>query len=285
MIVYKCTCRINGKVYIGITKNPIETRMAQHKSKANRGSRLKFHLALLKYGFENFDWECIHTTDNLGELFDREKYFIALFQSNGSMGYNMTDGGEIPNAMIGSENPMFGKTHSESVKNVIRDKMIGVSWEERLGVDASNKAKLKLINAHVGRKNTEETINKMIENSFWKNNGHLVLGENNPNFGHHWDESKKDKVRGENNGMFGIRRTGSLNGMFGKNHSEEAKALMSKSRSGTNNPRYRPIDCLDLAISIYNETGSIGKAARATGENYNKIKREFILNGIINKEP
>lgn len=283
MIVYKCTCLDNGKVYVGITTNPLSQRMAAHKSSAKRGSKLLFHLAINKHGFDRFYWEIIYEAQTMDELFEKEKFFISFYSSHGTRGYNMTDGGEVPNAMIGSKNGMFGKTHSDEVKAILREARLGISWENRYGVELANEIKIKLANSHRGRKNTEDTLAKMRESSYWKDNGHLILGENNPNFGHHWDESKKDKVRGEKNGMFGVRRIGSLNSMFGKNHSEEAKALMSKSNSGTNNPRYRKIDCLDLAISVFNETGSIGVAARAVGENYNKIKREFILNGIISK--
>lgn len=283
MIVYKCTCLHNDKIYIGVTTNTLRQRISHHKSSARRGSKLLFHSALRKHGFDNFHWEIIYEASTISELFDKEKYFISSYSSHGTCGYNMTDGGETPSAMFGENNGMFGKTHSEEVKAMLRASVLGISWEERYGVEFANEIKIKLANSHRGRKNTKETLAKMSENSYWKNNGHLIVGDKNPNFGHYWDESKKEKIRGEKNGMFGVRRVGSLNSMFGKKHSEEARLKMSESRSGVKNPRYRPIDCLDLAIQIFNETGSISKAAKHVGENYNKIKREFILNGIITK--
>lgn len=284
MIVYKCTCLDNGKIYVGVTVNPLSQRISHHKSSARRGSKLLFHLAINKHGFDRFVWEIIYEAQTIDELFEKEKFFISLYSSHGSCGYNMTDGGEVPNAMFGSKNGMFGKTHSDEVKEKLREIRLGISWEDQYGVELASEIKIKLANSHRGRRNTEETLAKMSANSYWKDNGHLIEGDNNPNFGHYWDESKKDKIRGEKNGMFGVHRTGSLNGMFGKKHTEESKAQMSESRAGINNPRYRPIDCLDLAISVFKETNSIARAAKAVGENYNKIKREFILNGIISKD-
>lgn len=37
MIVYKITNNLNGKVYIGLTLNPLDLRWNQHKGFARRG--------------------------------------------------------------------------------------------------------------------------------------------------------------------------------------------------------------------------------------------------------
>ena len=56
MIIYKVTNLINGKIYIGQSINTLEYRKSQHEreAKCNKRKTIYFHLALLKYGFENF---------------------------------------------------------------------------------------------------------------------------------------------------------------------------------------------------------------------------------------
>ena len=59
MIVYKCTCLLDDRVYIGITIKSLGIRKSHHLSKARRGSKLFFHKELVRLGFDNFTWEVI----------------------------------------------------------------------------------------------------------------------------------------------------------------------------------------------------------------------------------
>ena len=284
MIVYKCTCNINNKVYIGITINSLSKRITQHKSRTKNNSTLQFHSALRKHGFENFSWEVLYETDSLEELFTLEMYFISHYNSYGEKGYNSTPGGEVPEPMKGDKNGMFGKQHTEEVRQLLRDLHKDKSWEEQFGVERANEIKQKLSSSHKGRKNSEETIEKMRKNSYWKNKGNLITGENNPNFGHKWNEIKRDRLRGENNGMFGIHRRGEENGMYNKKHTDSSKNLMSLKQTARGNGNYRKIDNIEEIILLFNQTQSIGKIAKLIGENYNKVKRELIIEGIITKD-
>lgn len=99
--IYKFTNKLNQKVYIGQTNN-IENRKRNHKSesfnpKAN-GYNLPFHIAIRKYGWENFDFEILEEISdnfNIDYVNEREIYFIKKYDSQvkANKGYNVTLGG------------------------------------------------------------------------------------------------------------------------------------------------------------------------------------------------
>lgn len=45
-------------------------------AKHHRDSSKKFHKAIRKHGWENFDWEILYETDNIQDLNEKEVYFI-----------------------------------------------------------------------------------------------------------------------------------------------------------------------------------------------------------------
>lgn len=94
MLVYKATSKTTKKVYIGITTNTLEYRMSQHKRAADEGKTYHFYNAIRKYGFDDFIFEVIEDNiNNIEDLYDREKYWIAYYNSYEN-GYNSTRGGE-----------------------------------------------------------------------------------------------------------------------------------------------------------------------------------------------
>lgn len=90
--IYKATNKINGKVYIGKTKN-FKKRKYDHIKK-DVDNHLIFHKALKKYGDINFNWEIIDWADTKEEINELEKYYIKKFNSFKPNGYNMTKGGD-----------------------------------------------------------------------------------------------------------------------------------------------------------------------------------------------
>lgn len=94
-IIYKCTCKINGKMYIGKTYN-FEKRKREHI--CDMGNGIPFHKALCKYGLENFTWEIIDHAKSDADARDKEVYWIkelnTCIHSKNSNGYNITVGGE-----------------------------------------------------------------------------------------------------------------------------------------------------------------------------------------------
>lgn len=96
MIIYKVTNRINGKVYIGQTKNSMEARWKRHCAdsvcwwKEGRG---KLQRAIHAYGRENFTVEQIDVAADKEEANAKEIYWIAQYDSVEN-GYNSSLGGK-----------------------------------------------------------------------------------------------------------------------------------------------------------------------------------------------
>lgn len=99
--IYKVTNNINGKVYIGKTKQDVKKRFLQHKNEAkNEAKNLiknkPFHKALQQYGYKNFEFNIIEEIPD-DFLEEREiywiKYYNSYIYSKNSNGYNATRGG------------------------------------------------------------------------------------------------------------------------------------------------------------------------------------------------
>ena len=105
MLIYRVTNTVNGKVYIGKWSHPtVDHRWRLHKSAAKSGSPYYFHRAIRKYGPDIFKVEVIDRAMTAEELSEKEKFYIASYQSNSpEKGYNMTLGGEGHNGYVPSE--------------------------------------------------------------------------------------------------------------------------------------------------------------------------------------
>ena len=97
-IIYKATNRYNGYIYIGQTRTTLARRVQRHFRDAKSDSNL-FHLALLQYGKEGFEWETLDEFSGTKEevihaLNVAEEYHILKNKSMlGDKGYNATQGG------------------------------------------------------------------------------------------------------------------------------------------------------------------------------------------------
>lgn len=135
--IYKITNTVNGKVYIGQSID-IERRHHEHNVKLNNNNHHNSYLqnSWNKYGESKFSHEIIEKCD-VSQLNDREEYWISKYDSfNNNLGYNLTSGGgqgtkvsditkkKLSDQRIGKftgeDNPFFGKTHSEELKERVR---------------------------------------------------------------------------------------------------------------------------------------------------------------------
>jgi group I intron endonuclease len=99
--IYKLTNKINNKVYIGQSVHP-EKRLWEHENRAkNNTDNYPIHMAINKYGIENFDFEIIEWTSDYD---NRESYYIKEYNSIAPNGYNILEGGHSP-IMIGEDHP------------------------------------------------------------------------------------------------------------------------------------------------------------------------------------
>lgn len=106
--IYKITNLINNKVYIGQTVHP-NKRWWEHQQRAKTHyDAYPIHLAINKYGAENFSFEILEWTDQYD---DEEARFIKEYNSISPNGYNLIEGGHSP--------IMFGENHP---RNTISNK-------------------------------------------------------------------------------------------------------------------------------------------------------------------
>lgn len=91
MLIYKITNKINGKRYIGQTKQTLELRFKGHVRNAKNKVNRYLYDAMNKYGYPNFFIEIIE--NNVINVDAREKFWIKELDTFFPNGYNMTCGG------------------------------------------------------------------------------------------------------------------------------------------------------------------------------------------------
>lgn len=93
-IVYKITNKTTGRGYIGQTVRTIEQRWKAHCSSVRQGSKFRFHSAIRKYGYDDWDFEVLEENDDIQYIRQREIELIEQheYQTKG-VGYNAKPGG------------------------------------------------------------------------------------------------------------------------------------------------------------------------------------------------
>lgn len=129
-VIYKITNKINGKVYIGKTKNSIKARWASHVHAAKRPDT-KIGRAIAKYGKDSFTVEEICTCIDLESLNKSEIHLIEFFKSTENpIGYNIAIGGDKP-----CNSPDIGKRISKATTGrTAHNKGKRMSEEQRLNL-------------------------------------------------------------------------------------------------------------------------------------------------------
>lgn len=113
--IYKITNTCNDKVYIGQTWQKLSQRFNEHKSHC---TSIKLKNAMNKYGKDKFQIVFL-TLAHTQEMADHwEMHFIERYNSINN-GYNIKSGGshgkhspETIAKLSGTNNPMFGRTHT-----------------------------------------------------------------------------------------------------------------------------------------------------------------------------
>lgn len=133
-IIYKHTCCVNGKSYIGLTVD-LERRTKEHQLKWSTCKA--FHRAITKHGWDAFVTEVLYVCDDIQTARFREEQAIAEYGTMVPHGYNLTSGGEhgrLTDATKQRMSEYFTKTRSDpAYKEACRQK--------RLGVQHTNKRK------------------------------------------------------------------------------------------------------------------------------------------------
>lgn len=117
-IIYKITCKVNNKVYIGQTIRTMESRFERHLREAEKSEnpKIKFQRAIKKYGKENFIVEKIDEGFSQEDLNDKEKYWINKYNSIEN-GYNTALGGEGGNTYAGLDGKRMNEIKAKISKS------------------------------------------------------------------------------------------------------------------------------------------------------------------------
>lgn len=235
-LIYKCTNRVNGKVYIGQTVNTLEYRRKKHLENA-RVMRYDFYFyrALNKYGYKNFTWEVIDYAESRDELNMREvKYIKELRTTESKFGYNISSGGSNGNNFLGKS-----EKEKEEIRKKISDKRksyyksnkhwnSGLHWNEEVKNKISKgnlkrekdsfETRLKKSLSHKGRLLSQETKTKIslsnrgrTRTTECRSRMSIRMKGNNNCIGRVLSDETKNKIRlshkgkgiGINNGMYG----------------------------------------------------------------------------------
>lgn len=115
--IYKITNLINKKIYIGQTRRPIQRRWHEHLTTKDN---CPIHIAIQKYGIDNFKIEIIEECQDNSILDEREIYYIKKYDSyNSKIGYNATKGGNNNSQQIIDwirSNPEQVKNHLDNIR-------------------------------------------------------------------------------------------------------------------------------------------------------------------------
>ena len=114
--IYKITNKINNKIYIGQSCHP-DRRWKEHCANALHNiDQYPIHLAIKKYGKENFLMEVLEWTENYNE---REQQLIQQYNTLVPNGYNVASGGSN-RIMYGEDNPK-NRVKNQDLPKIIQD--------------------------------------------------------------------------------------------------------------------------------------------------------------------
>ena len=104
--IYKTTNLLNGKFYIGQTR--------QKNNRYYTGSGIRITNAIKKYGGENFVVEVLENVDSVDKLDEREIYWISKMKPK----YNISPGGLTQDAVMGGKSHLGMKRSKEVKENI-----------------------------------------------------------------------------------------------------------------------------------------------------------------------
>jgi len=146
--IYKIINKINNHFYIGYTKLELQKRFNLHVN--SKTKKMPVVSAIKKYGKENFNIELLYDFDNKEDAIKCEIKLIEELKPNYNIHFGGTGGpmygpmngmyGKkhteewIKNkrkSMLGKNNPMFNKTHTDDVKNKLSELKKGnIPWNK-----------------------------------------------------------------------------------------------------------------------------------------------------------
>jgi group I intron endonuclease len=208
MIIYKTTCLIDNRIYIGKDKNNKKTYL---------GSGKYFKNALKKYGKENFKKEILEECTTINHLNEREEYWIELYNSRDkNIGFNIAQGGEGGNTYTSlSEEEKIQRI--EKFKKTMNEKY-GGAWNKGKPMTDKQKEQLSLSKQGVKYPNRKSPI--------FSEEHKRKISETN--------KLRCSKMSDEERKQIGIAGS---QARIGTNHSDEVKKIISEKLVGNDNAK------------------------------------------------
>ena len=157
-VIYKITCTLNGKSYVGQTRQKLGRRITEHKRDSNR-DRPGIDHAIHVHGWKNFTVEVLETCP-VEKMDERERHFIKLLGTKAPNGYNLTDGGDGGRGCSPSAETR-AKLSAKLKGRPAHNKGVKHTAEARAKMSAAHKASGNRPPDHTGKKRSPETLAKM----------------------------------------------------------------------------------------------------------------------------
>lgn len=156
MFIYKLTNLINGKVYIGQTKQKPSARLNRHAFNARSGETAPLYHAIRKYGIENFSFEVIDGANAGDELSYREIHHIYAHGCLAPNGYNLK--------INMQHHVATKKKHSETMKKKALEPEFKAHLVRMNVLNAlSRRTPVRAINIHTGEVRNYDDIKQVVE--------------------------------------------------------------------------------------------------------------------------
>lgn len=170
MYIYKTTNKINGRIYVGLSK------FAPHENPEYLGSGYILKKAIECYGRDNFIKIILEECSTQEYLLERERYWITTLKANDrNVGYNICEGGTWGDNWTNHPNKEAMREHFKKITKGVNNGNYGKRWTPEQKKKASEYGKKH--QTHIDP-NTGENFAKRAD--IRKKISDTKLGLNNP---------------------------------------------------------------------------------------------------------
>jgi hypothetical protein len=149
--IYLITQSATGKSYVGLTRRPFKVRMQGHWDAARKGigSSESLWSAIRLHGKDAFSFKILEVVSTIGQLSDREKYWIDKLQTLTPLGFNQNRGGsvsEYPTIYVVQGNEYWGAANLADEFGIYEETLrarLNAGWSVEQAVEISPRPKSK----------------------------------------------------------------------------------------------------------------------------------------------
>ena len=157
-IIYKHTCTITDKSYIGITTN-LTKRTQKHRHKSS--SCVVFRQAIQKYSWDNFTTTILFETLNKDVAKQKEKELIQYYNALSPLGYNIMTGGQLSQRTQEVQDKIT-KANTGQKRSEESLKLIRANAQLRIGIPRSKDTIEKMRQSRMKTRNIKWIITNIV---------------------------------------------------------------------------------------------------------------------------